>query len=168
MKFKMLGVMILAAVLVVPASADEADGAKKKGKGARGASASGQILKQLESVSLTDEQTTKIKELGKAADAAMKTIREESGLTAELMKKRADAQKELKDSGKKGKEMAAAVNEAAGLSEAQSAAFGKLNDARMKFQKEVVGLLTDDQKASLPQQLMRAGKEGKKKKKDAA
>ncbi|TWU55121.1 Spy/CpxP family protein refolding chaperone [Rubripirellula reticaptiva] len=172
MKFKMLGAIVMAAVLAAPAIADDADGAKKKKKGQnRGPSASAQIIKQLESVNLTEAQTAKIKELGKAADASMKTIREEAGLTPELMKKRMEAQKSVRETGKKGKEAAEAVNEAAGLTAEQSAAFAKMNEARTTFQKSVVALLTDTQKEGLPKAMLRTGKpagEKGKKKKDAA
>ncbi|MGB7326546.1 MAG: Spy/CpxP family protein refolding chaperone [Rubripirellula sp.] len=175
MKFKMLGAIVMAAVLAAPAIADDADDAqskKKKGQN-RGRSAAAQIIKQLESVNLTEDQTAKIKELGKAADASMKTLREEAGLTPELMKKRMEAQKSVRESGKKGKEAAAAVNEAAGMTTEQSDAFTKMNEARTKFQKSVVALLTDEQKEDLPKAMLRtdkpAGEKGKKnKKKDAA
>ena len=50
------------------------------------------------------------------AAAEMKAAREEAGITPELMKKLAEAQKALKDSEKKGKDRMAAIHEAAGLS----------------------------------------------------
>ncbi len=171
MKFQMLGAMLFAAILTVPAVADDADAGKKKGKKGPQQSSAAQIEKQLESVELTDEQSASIKELGKTADAEMKTIRDEGGLTPEVMKKRMEAMKTLKDSGKKGKEMAEAINEEAGLTADQVAAFEKMNAARMKFQKSVIGLLTDAQKENLPQQLQRsmaAEKQGKGKKKKNA
>ena len=68
-----------------------------------------------------------------------------------------------------------AFNEAAGLSEAQIAAIKKVSEARQKFQKDVLALLTDEQKEKLPEKLTRAANRGgerakgnKKKKKDAA
>lgn len=169
MKFKMFAAALLAAVLVVPASADDAVKEKKGKRG--GASPAAQIMKQLEAVELTDAQKDKIKELGKEAAATMKTITEENNLTPELLKKRQEAMKSLKDSGKKGKEMAEAVNDAAGFTTEQAAAFDKLNAARQAFQKNVVGMLTDEQKENLPQAMKRMagqGGKGKGKKKDAA
>ncbi|MGB7347093.1 MAG: hypothetical protein WBD20_22910 [Pirellulaceae bacterium] len=177
MKFMNIASLALAVLLVSPVMADDAVKEKKKNaKGNRGAASPAmQLIKQLEPVGLTEEQTTKIKELAKASAAADKALREEAGLTPELMKKRAEAQKELKDSGKKGKEMAAAVNEASGATEAQAAAFAKLNESRMKFQRAAMALLTDEQKANVPEKLQRmlkaAGGEkakGKKKKEAAA
>ncbi|WP_145419764.1 hypothetical protein [Planctomycetes bacterium K23_9] len=149
---------------------------KKNAKGNRGASMAGQLIKQLKPVGLTDEQTKKIKELAKEPTELAKKIREEAGLTPELMKKRTAAMKELKDSGKKGKEMNAAVNEKAGLTETQIAAFTKMNEARTKFQRAAMALLTDEQKAKVPEKMQRMLKgpadrkgkgKGKGKKKDA-
>ena len=166
MYLKCLAVAAVAAMLVVPASA--ADAEKKKGKGNRQSPAA-QIVKQLADVGLTEEQTSKIMELGKAAGAKMKELREAAGITPELTKKRSEAQKSMKDSGKKGKELQEAVNEAAGYTEEQIAGLKKVNEARMAFTKEVIGLLTDEQKEKLPKQMQRSAKGGaKKKKKDAA
>ena len=100
-------------------------------------------------------------------------MRDEAGITPALMKKRVEAQKSLKDSVKKGKELQAAINEAAGFTEAQSAAFAKVAEARTAFQKQVIALLTDEQKENLPQAMKRlsaadSGKaKGKGKKKKA-
>ena len=173
MNLKLVGAAVLAAVMVVPAVADdEATAKKKKGKRGQQNNVAAQLLKQLEPVELTADQIAKAKELGKAAAAKMKEIREEAGITDELTKKRAEAAKSMRDSDKKGKELAAAINEAAGLSEGQVAAMAKFTEVRMKFQKDVVALLTDEQKENLPERLQRAGKKGGKgkgkKKKDAA
>jgi hypothetical protein len=171
MKLNLVGAAVLAAVLVVPVSAADDDAKKKKGR--RGQqNAATQLLKQLEKVGLTDEQIAKTKELGKAAAAEMKAIRDEAGITQELTKKRTEVQKSMKDSDKKGKDLVAAINKEAGFSEAQAASLVKANAVRMKFQRDVVALLTDEQKAKLPERLQRAakakGKGARKKKKDAA
>ena len=172
MKFRMLSLIAVAAMMVCPALAAEKE---KKGKrdGAARQNPATVLMKQLADVGLTDEQTTKIKEMGKKVMAEMKAIREEAGITSEITKKLAEAQKSMKDSEKKGKERMAAIHEAAGLNEAQIASIGKVNEARMKFQKEVVAMLTDDQKAKLPEQMVKAMNRGGdrakgKKKKDAA
>ena len=173
MNLKTIGVAILAAVIALPASAADDDAKKKKGKGKRGQqNVANQLLKQLEEVGLSDEQIAKVKELGKAAAASMKQLRDDAGITAELQKKRTEVQKALRESGKKGKELIAEINKAAGFSEAQAAALAKVNQARTKFQKEVIALLSDEQKAKLPERLQRAAKSNQKgkgkKKKDAA
>jgi hypothetical protein len=168
--------LVLAAVTVLPnlANAQE-EATKKKGKKANAQSATALLLKQLEVVSLTDEQTAKIKELGKVAEAAIKKVQTESGLTAAVLKKRREAAESMKDSDKKGKARAAAVNEAAGLNEAQVAAVAKANELRLKLKTDAIKLLSDEQKAKLPEALKTAAapKQGAKKgkgnkKKDAA
>lgn len=174
MKFRMLSLVAVAAMMVCPAFA--ADEAKKEKKGKRDGARQNVamvLMKQLADVGLTDDQTTQIKELGKKATAEMKAIRDEAGFTPELTKKLAEAQKSMRDSDKKGKDRMAALHEAAGLNEAQIASIKKVNEARMKFQKDVVALLTDDQKAKLPERMTKAANrggqaKGKKKKKDAA
>jgi Spy/CpxP family protein refolding chaperone len=170
MKSKWLSVAILSAVMVAPVSADDARTKKKKGKRDRQRGMTTQLIKRLDAVKLTDEQVGKIKELGKVANGKAKEIRAEVGLTNELMKTRAVAQKSLKDSGKKGKELMAAANEKAGLTEEQAKALKSVNGIRMKLQKDVIALLTDEQKKDLPEKMLRAqGKrKGKGKKKKAA
>lgn len=161
MNLKSVSALLIAAVMAVPAFA--ADEAKEKKKGRRGQqNAATQLLKQLEPVGLTEDQITKIKELGKVAGAKMKEIRDGAGITSELTKKRAEVVKSMKDSDKKGKELAAAINKEAGYTEAQVAALGESNKVRMKFRADVVAMLTDAQKEKLPKQLQRAAKAGAK------
>jgi Spy/CpxP family protein refolding chaperone len=157
MKSKLFVATLMAALVAAPAFAQDDTAKKKRKKGQAGAqqNVAMQTIKQLEDAKLTDEQIAKIKELGKTANAKLVALRDEAGITPALLKKRADAQKSLKDSGKKGKELQAAINEAAGLTEAQSAAFAKVNEARTAFQKQVIALLTDEQKENLPQALKR-------------
>ncbi|QDT03920.1 hypothetical protein K227x_23050 [Rubripirellula lacrimiformis] len=160
MSSKLLGVALLVTLVAFPAVAQEGEKGKRKGKAGAQRNAATQLIKVLEPVGLTAEQTEKIQTLGKAADASMKSIREETGLTPAIMKKRMEAMKSLKDSGKKGKELATAVAEASGLSEANLAAIAKMNEARNKFQKSAIALLTDEQKEKLPKNLVRLTKEG--------
>ena len=182
MKFKSIAALALVAMMVAPALGAD-DEKKKERKGKKGAQRSpvAAMLKQLEPVKLTDDQVAKIKAIGEKVQAAMKSAREEAGITPELQKKLVAAQKSVADQKLKGKERTAAVHKAAGLSEAQSAALAKLNAARGKMNSEIMAVLTDDQKANLPEKLKRlanpkkgGAKKGdkkggaKKKKKDAA
>ncbi|WP_442509526.1 Spy/CpxP family protein refolding chaperone [Novipirellula sp. SH528] len=171
----MLSVLVLTLALVVTVSADDAK-PKKKGERAGGKNAGvAQLLKPFEAVDLTEEQTAKIKVLGKAMNEKSEAIREEAGITQELVKKRAEAMKAARESGKKGKELAAEVDAKAGLSEAQVNAMKKVTELRHKFMQDAVALLTPEQKENLPARVKGAGKEegkekgkGKgKKKKDA-
>jgi hypothetical protein len=169
---KYVGAALLAALMVAPVIAQDGAKAKKKGNRGQRANATTQLLKQLEPVALTDEQVAKIKELGKVAVVKMKEARDKAGITAEVTKKRAAAAKSLKDSGKNRKEMQAAINKAAGLTEAQIAGWASVTESRRKFYKDAIALLSDEQKEKLPKQLQRAANAGKKgarkKKKDAA
>lgn len=161
---KLFVAAFLAMLMVAPAFAQD-DAAKKKRaqRGQQGQrNAAVQIIKQLEEVKLTDDQVAKIKELGKSVAAKTKAIRDEAGITPELVKKRAEAQKALKDSGKKGKELMEAINREAGYSEAQAEAVKKMAEVRTAFQKQVIGLLTDEQKENLPTALKRAAGAGEK------
>lgn len=160
MKTKLFAVALTAAVLVGPAMAQDA-ATKKRKKGqqsGRQNNVAAVVLRQLKDAKLTDEQVAKVQEHGKAAMAKIKTIREEAEITPQLVKKRLEAQKSLKDSGKKGRELQEAINKEAGYNEAQVAALQKINQARVEFHKQVVGLLTDEQKKDLPQSLQRATK----------
>ena len=176
MKFRMLTLFAVAVMMVCPIFAADEDAKKgKKGKRQAGRqNVATQLIKQLADVGLTEEQTTKIQEMGKKATAEMKAIRDEAGFTQEIQKKLAEAQKSMKDTEKKGKERMAAIHEAAGLTEAQIATIKKTSAARLKFQKEVLALLTDEQKGKLPERLTRAMNRGNQtkgkrtKKKDAA
>ena len=132
MKSKLFGAAVMAAIMAVPAFAQDDTATKKKGQRDQ-QNVAMQTIKQLEEVKLTDEQVAKIKELGKTVNAKMKELRDEAGITPALLKKRAEAQKSMKDSDKKGKDLQAAINEAAGFTEAQSAAIAKVNEARTAF-----------------------------------
>ncbi len=178
MKFKSLAVVALAALIVTPAFAQDDAKSKRKGKQNRRQNVATALVKQLEPVGLSDDQVAKIKQLGEKAAAEMKSIRDAAGITAELTKKRAEVQKSMKESDKKGKELIAAINEAAGFTAAHAEGLKKANAVRMKFQKDVIALLSDEQKEKLPERLQRALKAGQrkaktnknqaKKKKDAA
>lgn len=178
LQIKSLG-LVAALLMTSVAVADDAEPAKKKKQGAQRNAAS-QIIKQLKDVSLTQEQQTKLKELGKKSMEKMREIRKEAQITPQLMKKRAEAAKELKDSGKKGAELIAAINEKTGFTTEQAAAMKKADAIRMGLMKAAIGMLSDEQKANLPKRLLKiaegrepgdAAKKGKgkgKKKKEAA
>ncbi len=93
MKSKLFSAALMAAVLAVPASAQDDAATKKKGARRGQASVGMQVIKQLEEAKLTDEQVAKIKELAKATDAKMKTIRQEAGITPALTKKRLECRR---------------------------------------------------------------------------
>lgn len=139
------------ALLVAPALAAEEENEKKKPaqKGQR--SGATQILTQLKEVGLTDEQVTKVKALSKETNAKMKSLRTKVGITPELMKKRAELQKKLRESGKKGGELLENLNRESGFDDKQSQAVKEMNQLRQKLRAEIVSLLTKEQKAKLPE-----------------
>ena len=162
LKTKMICAVALIAMMAVPAIAEEAV-KEKKGKEKRGGS--GQVakmlIKQLEPVGLTEEQTAKITELGKTASTQMNDLRKSAEITPEVSKKIREAQKSMRESDKKGKERVEAINEAAGLTESQVTAIGKIKKIQTSFHKEVIAMLTPEQKENLPRRLKRAGGAGK-------
>ncbi len=157
--------LLLSALMLLVVSNLQAEDTKK-GKKKKGANRSvqAQILKSLEDVGLTKEQTAKINAMGNDVSAAIKKVNEDAGINAEVMKKRAEAAKSLKDSDKKGKARQAAIIEAAGLTEKQAAALTKTTELRQKFQRDVIGMLTDEQKEKLPTALKRFANAKKRKK----
>ncbi len=168
MSLKWFVAAALSAVMIGPVSADDTKGAKKDRKKQQRSAMATQLIKRLQEVKLTDDQVAKIKELGKVAGVKSKEIREQAGITQEIIKKRAEAQKSLKDSGKKGKQLQAAINEQAELTEQQAKAMNELAELRSKLQQDAIALLTDDQKQILPKRLQRAAKNSVKKKKNKA
>lgn len=155
-----LALTVALAICTSVGAADAPEKKKKKNAGNRNNPAMN-IMKQLADVELTEEQQSKIKEMAKESMAALKAAQKEAGITPEVMKKRAAAQKELKDSGVKGKELAQAINEKAGLTEAQAAGMAKISELRSTMMKGAIALLTDEQKAKLPERMARMAKAGK-------
>ncbi|MEL6109453.1 MAG: hypothetical protein AAFU85_25880 [Planctomycetota bacterium] len=174
MKFQPL--VLILALMVSPAVAQGA--AQKKKKKARGNNGTAQLMRQFKDIEFTDEQKAKVDTLAKEAAAAMKAAREEAGITAEMLKKRAAAQKEIreasKESEKKPAELMKAVNEKAGFTEKHAEGMKKANQIRQKLVKDVVAMLSDEQKAKAPEKLIQAAnrkpakKKGKKSKADNA
>ncbi|QEG02457.1 LTXXQ motif protein [Stieleria maiorica] len=167
---------VACALLITPSSfAQDAPAKKgKKGQAARNAPAA-VVLKQLSDVGLTDEQKAKIQTMAKKTAAETQAALKEAGITPAIMKQRVAAQRELKDSGKKPAEIQAAIHEKLGLTQDQIAVLKKSNAMRTALLKDAVALLTEEQKAKLPERLVKMtsrggdakGKgKGKKKKQD--
>ena len=157
--------LIVLAIFIVPAVAEEKEGKGKKDRPQRNGAV--QILKQLEPVGLTDEQSAKVSQMAKAADAEMKQIRTDAGITPELIKKRAEVAKSMAESDLKGKDRAAAIDKESGFSESQAAAMAKITAVRTKLIKETVALLSAEQKEKLPKQFARVAEGASANKKPA-
>lgn len=148
-------------LLISPCLADEDSEKKKRGQRNRGNAAT-QLLTQLKDLNLTDDQVAKVKELHKESLGKAKEIRETAGITPELVKKRAEVQKKLRGSDKKGKELLNLINSEAGYNKEQIEATAKINALRLEMKKKVVALCSDEQKAKIPANFIRGTKNAKK------
>jgi hypothetical protein len=111
------------------------------------------ILKKLEKAELTEEQVAKIKELAAATAEKTKEARAKAALTDEQKA----AMKKAREEGKKGEELKNAVT----LTEAQQAAMKEAREAQGAMMKEVMSLLTPEQKEKAG--IKEHGKKGAKK-----
>jgi hypothetical protein len=146
--------------------------AQEKGKGKKGNASPeqqmiDQFMKQLEKAELTDDQSTKIKELWTKIAKEVTKARTEGGITAEILKKRAEATKEAREAGKKQKEVQEAVEKAMALNDAQKKVMQETEAQLSKVRIEIGKLLKPEQMEKLSPQLKDnlQEKEGKKKKK---
>ncbi len=165
MKNCILSALALVAVVVAPLTLRAQE---KGGKKANAETMVTQLLKQLEKAELTAEQTAKIKEVFGKAATEVTTKRTGGGITAEMLKKKTDAQKSAKEAGKKGKEQQEAVIAAMGMSPEQTKLYTETEALLGKARIEIGKLLTPEQIAKLPEQAQSslkekaAGKKGKK------
>jgi hypothetical protein len=156
--FAMVGLLMLS---VSSFSFSQEKGGKKGGLEAQ---AVAQLMKSLEKAELTEEQSTKIKEMYLKVATEVVAKRKDAGITAEMMKKRQEASKAAREAGKKGKEMAEATLTAMGLTDDQKKVFSETEEALNKAKIEVGKLLSAEQMAKLPEQAQNSlkAKEGKK------
>ncbi|MCC9640974.1 hypothetical protein LOC71_01720 [Rhodopirellula sp. JC740] len=143
--------LALVVCFACPVLADDEAATKKKRAGNRQAGGwmARNVEKSLEAVELTDEQKEKLADAKKQFTSELKELRE-AGLTQELMKKRMEAQKAARESGLKGKELAAKLKE--DFSEDEQALFAKQQKAVAAMRKSVAGMLTPEQMEKLPEQ----------------
>lgn len=168
--WKCLLSLSLAAFLLSPVMAEDAK-AKKNKPNARKEQPAVQLPKD---ITLTDEQKTKVAELEKEFAPKMKELREklDKVMTEEQKKARLEVMKEAREKakdGKKGKELAQAIKDAMKLTEEQQKSYDetdkKIVALRQEILEKVKPLLTDEQKAKLPQRP--AAKKPREKKKAA-
>jgi hypothetical protein len=166
MKNRIWSVLVLCAVLVAPLSLTAQE---KGGKRDAATTLVTQLLKSLEKAELTPDQTTKIKDAYTKVASDVSAKRTAGGITAEILKKRADAFKSAKETGKKGKEQQEAVTAAMGLNAEQTKLWTETEAVLAKARVEIGKMLTPEQIAKLPEQAQNslkekaAGKKGKKK-----
>ena len=155
----------LTLLIGVVASADDGlkPAAKEAGRGrGKNAPVVRRLMQPFKAVEMADEQKTMV--MAKAGQTATKIAeeQEEHGITMEVIKARSEAVKAMKDSELKGKEKQAAIDKEAGLSDEQSEGMREVTEMTKSFQKEVFAMLSDEQKASLPDRLVKQlGSKGK-------
>jgi hypothetical protein len=126
----------LAVLIAVPLAAAEKE--RKGKKGPRKPDPAAAILKKLEKAELTEEQVAKIKELAAANFEKTAEARAKAALTDEQKA----AMKKAREEGKKGPELKNAVT----LTEEQQAAMKEVREAQAAMMKEVLALLTPEQR----------------------
>ncbi len=143
--------------------------ANKKNQGDPSARMVATLMKGLEPAELTAEQKKEIEELYTKAAKEVAAKRKEAEMPANLTKKRADAAKEAKESGLKGKKLQAAIDEKLGLTKEQAACWTSTTEMLAKAKLSVGKLLTAEQIAKVKAPLKNAltGKSGGKKKQGA-
>jgi Spy/CpxP family protein refolding chaperone len=123
-------------------------------------------------ITLTDEQKTKVAEIEKEFGPKMKELREKLDkiLTEDQKKARQEVLKEAREKGKdgkKGKELAEAVKNAMKLSEEQQKQYDETDKQivalRQQILEKVKPILTEEQRAKLPQRPAAAKKAKNKK-----
>lgn len=154
MKQVVKGMFVFALAIAMAAplfGADEkkAEGKKKKEKAAPGAFLVKQAMGRLKNVDLSDEQEAKIKKIAAEWAPKMAELRKAAGLSKEQQQARREAMAKAKEAGKKGKELAAAANEAVKLTDDQKAGLEKMREASQAFNKAVMEVLTEEQRAKV-------------------
>ena len=134
--------LVVVIALPLSASAQEKKKGKKKGEAARDQVT--QLVEKVEKLNLNDEQKTKVKEVATKFREKIATAR--AKLPQEVLKALNEARKQLASEGKKGKELDAAVVAAAKLTDEQKKAWAELGELNANFRKEIVALLTDEQR----------------------
>ena len=158
-------ILTLVAITAISFSSLSLNAQEKGGKKDPAAVMVTQLIKQLEKAELTPDQTTKIKEIYTKVATEVSKKRTEGGITAEMLTKRTEAFKSMKDSGKKGKEQQDAVTAAMGLNADQKKLFEETEAVLNKARVEIGKLLTPEQLAKLPENSQRQMKEKTKGKK---
>jgi Spy/CpxP family protein refolding chaperone len=160
-------VLVLLAIVIFSVAAIDSDAQeKKKGKGKKGGKGPDPVGKMVAGLDLTAEQQAKVDEIRKDYRPKLAEIqkRRNEVMTPERRKTEKEAKQAAKDAGKKGKKAKADIDAALALSPAESEKLAAIEKERQtliaKINADVRALLTDEQKAKLPEP-------GKKKKKKA-
>jgi len=146
---KTLVLVTLIALIAAPLAAQEE--AKKKAKRVpkeRGGSEA-QIVKMLEQIDLSAEQTKKVREILATYRPRLERVAAAIKITPEQRRAAAEARKAAAAAGKKGKELQEEVQAAMKLSDDQVSARKKQQEVMQALRKEITGVLTPEQQEKL-------------------
>jgi hypothetical protein len=110
------------------------------------------ILKRFEKAELTEEQVAKVKELVAKVAEETAELRKKAAFTPDQQKARKEAMEKAKAEGKEGRELFAAVKDVVKLTPEQEEAMKEVRKAQGAMMKEIMGMLTDEQKQKLGKQ----------------
>jgi hypothetical protein len=158
---RLFAILALVTACVIPALAQE--GQKKKKKGPQQAQAISAMMKKVESLGLSEEQTAKIKKIGEEMAPKFNELNQKLNtvLTPEQKKARQEAVAKNKADGKKGKEANEAIDAALALTDeqkkVQADVQASMKELSGKLNAAVLEVLTAEQKAKF-----QPAKKGKK------
>jgi Spy/CpxP family protein refolding chaperone len=151
-------VLVLLAIAIFSAAAIDSDAQEKtKDKGNKGAKRQDAVSKMIAGLDLTAEQQAKVKEIRKEYRPKLSEIQKRRNeiMTPQRRKTEKEARQAAKDLGKKGKQLKAEIDAALGLSPAESEKLAAIDKERQavlaKINADVRAILTDEQKAKLPE-----------------
>jgi hypothetical protein len=168
MKKMLFALMVLSLLTLSPWTVQAQEkGKRKKGNASPEQQMIDQFMKQLEKAEMTEDQSTKIKELWTKIAKEVTKTRTEGGITSEILKKRSEVTKEAREAGKKQKEVQEAVDKALALNDAQKKVMQETEAQLSKVRIEIGKLLKPEQIEKLSPQTkdILKEKEGRKKKK---
>jgi Spy/CpxP family protein refolding chaperone len=148
-RITLVAAMLLIAVAASPLMAAQDEAKKQDGKVPQAKTPSSKFIRNFTNrgVTLTDDQKEKIEKIAAGHKGSLDGAK--VGFTDEQRKARAEVYKKAKADGKKGKDLQAATDAVAKLTDDQKAAVKKARLAEEKHRAAALAVLTDEQRATL-------------------
>jgi hypothetical protein len=108
------------------------------------------MLKRMEAVNLTDDQTASFNRLSADLRKRIDGLRARAGITKEIVQRRDEVYSQLKKSKVKGDELWSQLQKKANLTDAQRDVFKETQEQYGVFKKDAIKILTDEQRSQLP------------------
>ena len=108
------------------------------------------LLKRMEAVKLTDDQTASFNRLSADLRKRIDGMRARAGITKEIVQRRDEVYSQLKKSKVKGDELWSQLQKKANLTDAQRDVFKETQEQYGVFKKDAIKILTDEQRSQLP------------------